>query len=503
MHLQVVIAFVLLLWWPDAQAGEPLITSLAGSVLFVWAKPVLAAFLARYLCVATTARMTQSASEGRRALSVYHRMSLLLRFGLLAGIAGDLFWTSWPAWLQSQPWVAFIPGVPQLVTLLPYVTGLVLLWWLLYPVEHASREPNAPIEPRTRRRAVVFNLRHQVLILALPLAMIVVTYAATDRYRAWFVSRTGTPWAPEIVLGATCVVLFILSPILLRRIWATSPLPDGPLRRKLLALCDRIGLRVREILVWHSDGLVVNAAVMGLFPRVRYILLSDTLLDSMTDDEIEAVFGHEAGHVRHHHIQYFLLFALVSMLISSGVMELLVYMSRHGSPAWRLDIETIQAIGFASIIPVWGIAFGWISRRFERQADVYGAMCAGPAIDSNCEMPCAVHGPNGEDNGGVCARGARTFVRALRKVALLNGVPPEERSWRHSSIASRMRFLTAQSGDPIMARRFSRCVRRIKIALVACCAVGLLIAGVYIWHHPGYRKAVTKSIIEPLKRLVQ
>ena len=96
------------------------------------------------------------------------------------------------------------------------------------------------------------------------------------------------------MLGLVAVAIFLASPVLLRRIWSTTPLPDGPLRTKLLKLCNRIGLRVAEILIWHTDGVMVNAAVVGLVPRMRYILLSDTLLEAMTEDEIEAVFGHEA-----------------------------------------------------------------------------------------------------------------------------------------------------------------------------------------------------------------
>ena len=79
-----------------------------------------------------------------------------------------------------------------------------------------------------------------------------------------------------------------------------------------------MGLNYRRILIWESDGMVVNAAVMGLFRPVRYILLSDGLLEMMDDAKIEAVFGHEAGHVKCRHIEFYLLFAVLSMLIVGG-----------------------------------------------------------------------------------------------------------------------------------------------------------------------------------------
>src|SRR6185436_21061634 len=88
--------------------------------------------------------------------------------------------------------------------------------------------------------------------------------------------------------------------------------------------CRRIGLRYREILLWHTHGMAINAAVMGFVGPLRYILVSDALLETMDEEEIEAVFGHEAGHVRHYHLQFFMLFVMVTMYITGGLLELLV-----------------------------------------------------------------------------------------------------------------------------------------------------------------------------------
>jgi Zn-dependent protease with chaperone function len=391
--------------------------------------------------------------------------------------------------------------------LLPYLVGLIALWWVIHPVEKASRDAGFLGSTSSRFEYVLFNVRHQLLIVAIPLTLIVFAYAATQENRLWFVKHVGSPWAPEAILGLTATILFILSPLLLRYIWSTTSLPPGPLREKLEALCGRINLNVRDILVWHSDGQMVNAAVMGLFPQLRYILLSDTLIEKMSDDEIESVFGHEAGHIYYHHIPYFLLFAFASMLVVSGLMEFLTRMSTGFNPAWELNRDTIQFIGMGALVPLWGICFGWISRRFERQADVYGAWCASPherMID--CRNPCAVHSDNDlpipvKNEIGVCSTGAQVFVGALRKVAFLNGIPPTEPSWRHSSIASRMAFLTAQSGDPIMARRFAGRIRAIKRALLMCCSIGIVIAAVYIWNQPRYRQDVIRSVFKPIGRL--
>ena len=78
------------------------------------------------------------------------------------------------------------------------------------------------------------------------------------------------------------------------------------------------------------------------------------------------------------------------------------------------------------------------------------------------------------------------FTAALERVAVLNGIPREERSWRHSSIASRARFLVSLSGDPGRAHRFQRLVRRIKAALVLVAVGGTIATALYVWDHPLY-----------------
>ena len=72
-------------------------------------------------------------------------------------------------------------------------------------------------------------------------------------------------------------------------------------------------MRYRDILVWRTHSNMGNAAVMGILPHMRYVLLSDLLLETMTDEQIEAVFAHEMGHVVHRHMAWFVLFFVTVM----------------------------------------------------------------------------------------------------------------------------------------------------------------------------------------------
>ncbi len=77
-----------------------------------------------------------------------------------------------------------------------------------------------------------------------------------------------------------------------------APLPEGPLRARLAELLARAGVEWGELVVVETStkSVKVQAAFSGSGPT-RTILLTDTLLSQMTDDEIVAAVAHEAGHV--------------------------------------------------------------------------------------------------------------------------------------------------------------------------------------------------------------
>ena len=80
------------------------------------------------------------------------------------------------------------------------------------------------------------------------------------------------------------------------------PLPPDQ-RERLLDLARCLGVRVRDIRSFPGRGQkVANALQIGLLPRLRYVLVSDHLLDHMTEREVDSVLAHELGHARGHHL---------------------------------------------------------------------------------------------------------------------------------------------------------------------------------------------------------
>jgi STE24 endopeptidase len=215
---------------------------------------------------------------------------------------------------------------------------------------------------------------------------------------------------------------------------------------------------------------------MGLVAPLRYVLITDGMLEQMDDRKIEAVFGHEAGHVKRHHILFFLLFAM----ISGCLMTVVSVWAR--APGFTVTQEQwlITAAG-AVLLVKWGLVFGWISRRFERQADVFAVRTLA-ATGMPCAQPCALHAepdPPARALAGdeLCASAAHVFGDTLMQVATLNGIPPEAPSWRHGSIRARERMIHRLAADPAATGRFERFVFWVKVGILLAAAASAAWAG--------------------------
>ena len=258
------------------------------------------------------------------------------------------------------------------------------------------------------------------------------------------------------------------------------------MRNRLEHLAHRLGFRCTDILVWDTNQAVVNAGVTGSLPWFRYVLLTDALVENLGPHEIAAVFGHEIGHIAHRHLWYFGFFIVGSVAVlaplGGGVADPLQRFLPGGAwPNWliggTLASELAQAL---VVLPVIGLyflfVFGFLSRRFERQADVFGcrAVSCGradcpphPDLDG-----AAAAAPAPEASAlPLCPVGVRIFINALTSVALLNGMRPSAWSWRHGSILKRITFLETLIGRPEAERQFQTEVRRLRRVVAAALIV--------------------------------
>ncbi len=100
--------------------------------------------------------------------------------------------------------------------------------------------------------------------------------------------------------AALVVLLSFVFPVLVEPIFNHfTPMPAGPLRTELIAMADRDGVPVKDVLVADASRRTkaVNAYVSG-FGATRRIVVYDTLLQEATPAEVESVVAHELGHAK-------------------------------------------------------------------------------------------------------------------------------------------------------------------------------------------------------------
>jgi STE24 endopeptidase len=473
--------------WPD-----PLWTdSPQLCIAATWLTVLLGSLHAFWLARRVSGGLEKEPSHREHLLSRYERGRFHQQIALFVLYALVLFVLGW-GWAVDQLWrgdAAPLPGA-ELLILSPFVIGQLLAWSAYYAVERAAhhsalrllsaeQHAGAWFELERKRRGasapfgsragyVLFQLRQKLALAFLPVVLLLTTKELQRLFpQVW------QEW-PKVVnlLGiAAVMVVFASMPWILRLVLGLKPLADGPLRRRLEASAQRLRFRYSNILVWNTRNGMANALMIGILPWVRYVVFTDRLLEDFTPDEIEAVFGHEVGHIRHYHIPYYFGFLTASLLVLGWLINDL-FASYTGPDPFGLINQRGGCFSVISLVAVLlgyiFMVFGFLSRRCERQADVFGCRavsCASPDCrghDDEVALP--------QYGQGLCPTGINTFIRALEKVAAVNGISRDRpgflQSWQHGSIGRRIEFLQRMLLDPGLERRFQRRVFLFKSLLL-------------------------------------
>lgn len=357
------------------------------------------------------------------------------------------------------------------------IASILVGHWHAYPVEVRVRESSTirmldasrSIHPIPSRAAyVVAQARAGMIPIIAPLIVPIVCgeVAAALARAHWPEHETAAQLGGGLV---GVLALFLAVPLMIPWLLGLERLPEGELRDELEELSRGAGIGVREIWVWPTDGLVANAAVMGVFPGLRCVMLSDALVEGLPRPQVLAVMAHELGHVAHRHLAWMLpvilggwwIGALVADPLAFAVYEELV--RREGVEAAAPFAETVALVRDLAIAAFGLLAFGFVSRRFERQADTY-------AVRLLSER---------EGSADATAASVNAMTGALSTVAFINHVPVERPSWRHGSIAWRQAYLRTLAGRPHGRLAIDSLVRGI-CALAIVTVLAMLVAAVIV-----------------------
>ena len=200
----------------------------------------------------------------------------------------------------------------------------------------------------------------------------------------WLLRSQPELWWLWAAIGATILVIILMAlvPVLLLPLfYKFQPIPEGELKDRLFALADQIGTHVQGIYVWHLGDKTskANAAVTG-WGRTRRIIISDTLIESNSIEEIEVVMAHELGHHVRWDVWKMLAVSTALIFISFFVIDLAL-------AAWidSLGLRGIDDIAGLPLVLIVGAGVSlvalpisnWLSRKAETDADLYALNLTG------------------------------------------------------------------------------------------------------------------------------
>ena len=392
----------------------------------------------------------------------------------LAIFAWILYGVGWPGFVVQGLGLKDAILLDEALIIAPFLAGQTLGWIGLHYGELALRRGRGvDIASHSLIRELWRRFRQSMAI-----GLVMTATLALIQDVAFFVFPGGRDSAATqfVLMVAIALMSVCVMPMLLRWCWPSHSLPPGPLRDRLERAAKRFHFRCADILVWDTRRQLCTAAVAGAFPRFRYVFLTDALVDQLDDDQIEAVFGHEIGHVFHRHVSFFSIFLLGSLCVI-GVVGALV----ESALAWVAGIEamtrpsatmaTVFAHGLElALIGGWFfLAFGALSRRFERQADLFACQTLScwpeTCSDASDSRTDGVSGPPSTSKRNLpppCPHGIEVFASALRDVAEWNGIGLGKWSWRHGRMRDRIAFLRSLQSQPELADQFESRLSRVR-----------------------------------------
>lgn len=482
MQLFVLLIMIAAMAGDQAVSPAPLLSDWA-TLGLVLGSHGLAAGVSVLLIGLARRRLDRQPAQAGRIVSRVDRKLMVIRLIVAGLFYFQVFSLGWATLVND--WLGNWILINIVLMVAPPLGVVVISWWAYYPIDRRLREAllvrqidsGQPVYPIwSRSQYMLSQLRHQFLLLLLPLLALLAWAQVVDRVgMAWPALREFE--SAVLVLGGAG--LFMLAPLMIRHVWDTIVLPEGELRDRLVTMCNDLKIKVRQLLLWRTYGGMINGAVMGLVGPLRYILLTDALVDQMPTGHVEAVMAHELGHIKRKHMPWMIVCASATLGTIGLVIDLLAFAAAWAGVElatvglfWPIDEgwsqDWVEQLTVAPIlltaVGLWALVFGFISRRFERQADTFAVQYL-----SQRQVPAG-----SDEQPRISSAAVHQMIGALHNVAHMNHLPVRKRSWRHGSIEWRINYLQS-----LVGRRIDACPIDQRLRMIRWGCAGLLGAVVF------------------------
>ncbi len=223
---------------------------------------------------------------------------------------------------------------------------------------------------RSTMKTYIFDrVRNIIFEFTLSFGLVFILYSIHDSMGDWM-----------LVLFAAILFLITLAVSFLYPVFSRignkfTPLEDGELKDRLMALLTKHGYKVKAIEIMDASRRTtkLNAYFTG-FGKMKTIVLFDNLVNAMSPDEICAVFAHELGHGLHKDVLKRQILNIGNLLIMSAIVWLAVKFdvlhTAFGFETINYGFSYVLAgIGLGLVQPLTGILMNAYSRKAEYRAD--------------------------------------------------------------------------------------------------------------------------------------
>lgn len=389
------------------------------------------------------------------------RLSFVLQVGALAAQLAMVTALDLKAHMMGVSWLAASQTLAGMAAAALYVALACLVWSQTYLLERAVMH-----QPWSRGSFVAGQARFVAPVIFPWFLLSLVSDLTAWLWpggEAWLAGQ----WGDLAFLALFALMAAFMFPPLVRGWWGCREVPPGPVRGAAQETLDRLGVKVAAILNWPiMGGRALTAGVLGLVPRLRYLLITPALAEVLSPAEISAVVAHEAGHVKKWHMVKFLGLFMGFFFMAYALAEPLDILLRLlifwlAGTGWGAELLTAEdggegVLSLALALPLvilliayLRFAVGYFMRNYERQADLYALKATGSA------------GP---------------LITSLEKIARLAGNIRDLPSWHHFSVAQRVRALEAAQDRPELIAAHDRKMRR-ALGLYLAILAAVVVAG--------------------------
>jgi STE24 endopeptidase len=215
---------------------------------------------------------------------------------------------------------------------------------------------------------------------AISLALLIVIGMPIMALILWVMDSVGSLWwlyAWAILMAISLLMSWLFPTVIAPLFNDFTPMEDGSLKTRIQGLLTRCG--------FNSDGIFImdgskrsghgNAYFTGMGNNKR-IVFYDTLVDSLNEEELEAVLAHELGHFKCKHTRKMLISSSIITLISFAILGWLINqdwffsglgVDTHSNAAALLLFMLVSPVFTTFMTPI----SAYFQRKFEFEADSF------------------------------------------------------------------------------------------------------------------------------------